>query len=207
MASAPVISAALMMAGMFRYESTLRGGPMHTAWSAKRTWRLPASASEYTATVLIPISLHAHITRSAISPRLAIRILRKLTGSGPPSPTRGAAASIRADGEERLAVLDGLPALVVDLDDLPRDLRLDLVHQLHGLDDAEHLAHAHAVTHVHEGWRAGVGRAVEGAHDRALHRRQARLLLGGGGRGGRGGRGDRRRRQGNGDVEGRRRGG
>jgi hypothetical protein len=74
MASAPVISAALMRAGMLRYESMFRGGPMQIAWSANFTWRLFWSASEYTATVLTPSSLHAQMTRRAISPRLAIRI-------------------------------------------------------------------------------------------------------------------------------------
>jgi len=87
MASAPVISAALMMAGMFRYDSMLRGGPMHTASSAKRTCRLWASASEYTATVLTPSSLQAHMTRSAISPRLAIRtFLNMAPGTARPRP-------------------------------------------------------------------------------------------------------------------------
>src|SRR5258707_8820699 len=47
---------------------------MHTASSANRTCRELRSASEYTATVEIPSSLHAQITRSAISPRLATRI-------------------------------------------------------------------------------------------------------------------------------------
>ena len=47
---------------------------MHTASSAKRTCRLSESAVEYTATVLMPISLQVRSTRRAISPRLAIRI-------------------------------------------------------------------------------------------------------------------------------------
>ncbi len=46
---------------------------MHTAWSAKRTCRLSASASEYTATVFTPSSLQARMTLMAISPRLAMR--------------------------------------------------------------------------------------------------------------------------------------
>src|SRR5512136_1631011 len=100
-----------MIAGMFRYESMLRGGPMHTASSANRTWRPLASASEYTATVLSPSSLHAHITRSAISPRLAIRTFLNIGGGG-----RGAlAGSGGPDGEERIAVLHRLPVLGVDL--------------------------------------------------------------------------------------------
>ena len=77
------------------------------------------------------------MTRRAISPRLAMRIFLNM-GS---VRARRAGPSVRPDGEERLAVLDGLPVLVVDLHDLPRHLGLDLVHELHGFDDAEHLAH------------------------------------------------------------------
>src|SRR4029453_14197869 len=47
---------------------------MATASSASSTWRALASASEYTATVRIPIRCAVFITRQAISPRLAIRI-------------------------------------------------------------------------------------------------------------------------------------
>src|SRR5712691_6436681 len=123
----------------------LRGGPMHTAWSANRTCRLSRSASEYTATVLTARSLHAQITRSAISPRLAIRIFLNM----PQRPRRGLSV-VLADGEERVAVLHGLAVLAVHPHHLPGHFRFDLVHQLHGLHDAEDLADAHAVAHVHE---------------------------------------------------------
>src|SRR5665647_1148396 len=73
MASAPAISAAAMIRGIFRYESRAGAGPMQTSSSAKRTWSDSRSASEYTATVWIPSSRHARITRRAISPRFAIR--------------------------------------------------------------------------------------------------------------------------------------
>src|SRR5712691_9400657 len=46
--------------------------------SAKRTCRESRSTSLWTATVRIPISLQVQIIRQAISPRLAIRILRNL---------------------------------------------------------------------------------------------------------------------------------
>ena len=46
---------------------------MQTASSANRTWSDVLSATEYTATVLMPNSLHARMTRNAISPRLAIK--------------------------------------------------------------------------------------------------------------------------------------
>src|SRR5256885_9880359 len=71
------MSAAEMMAGMFRYESREFAGPMQMASSAEWTGRLCASASLYTTTVWIPSSRHARMTRSAISPRLAMRILSK----------------------------------------------------------------------------------------------------------------------------------
>jgi hypothetical protein len=48
---------------------------MLTASSASLTWRASLSASEYTATVLMPILRAVAMTRQAISPRLAIRIL------------------------------------------------------------------------------------------------------------------------------------
>ena len=47
---------------------------MHTLSSAKRTYMASASAVECTATVLMPIVRQARWIRSAISPRLAIRI-------------------------------------------------------------------------------------------------------------------------------------
>src|SRR5438270_346560 len=63
---------------MFRYESRAGGGPMQTLSSASRTCMASASAVECTATVAIPSSLQARSTRSAISPRLAIRILSNI---------------------------------------------------------------------------------------------------------------------------------
>src|SRR2546427_5494506 len=48
---------------------------MRNASSASATWRDCASASEYTATVAMPMRLAVLATRQAISPRLAIRIL------------------------------------------------------------------------------------------------------------------------------------
>src|SRR6185503_10104245 len=50
---------------------------MQIASSARWTGRLCASASLYTTTDWIPSSRQARMTRSAISPRLAIRILSK----------------------------------------------------------------------------------------------------------------------------------
>src|SRR5712691_8251668 len=50
---------------------------MGTASSAARTWSASRSASEKTATVGRPITRQVRATRTAISPRLAIRTLRK----------------------------------------------------------------------------------------------------------------------------------
>ncbi len=58
-----------------RVQVALRGlggtGPIRTAWSASLTKGRSASASEYTATALIPIVRAVRITRRAISPRFA----------------------------------------------------------------------------------------------------------------------------------------
>src|SRR5579871_1540563 len=65
---------------MLRYEAeaaleSSADTPMRTASSAATTCAAFRSASEYTATVRIPMARAVRMTRSAISPRLAIRIL------------------------------------------------------------------------------------------------------------------------------------
>ena len=55
---------------------------MQMASSAKRTWSDSASAVEWTATVERPSSLQARITRSAISPRLAMRTFLNMACPG-----------------------------------------------------------------------------------------------------------------------------
>src|SRR6478735_8900932 len=142
MASAPVTSAAEMMAGMCRYDCLAGAGPMHTLSSANLTCSAFESASECTATASMPSSRHARMTRNAISPRLAMRMRLNIVLPD-------------FDLEQRLAVLDRLSVLDEDLHDRAFDLRLDLVHQLHGLDDAEHLALLDARADVDEGRRVG----------------------------------------------------
>src|SRR4249920_3762787 len=61
---------------------------MRTASSAIATCGACASASEWTATVAIPIRRAVRITRQAISPRLAIRSLANISGSRPPPLAR-----------------------------------------------------------------------------------------------------------------------
>src|SRR5664280_745286 len=69
-----------MIVAPTRYDSRAAAGPMCTASSARRTWRAFASASEYTATVAMPIFRAVLMTRQAISPRLAINILVNMRG-------------------------------------------------------------------------------------------------------------------------------
>ena len=70
------------------------------------------------------------MTRSAISPRLAMRTFRNIFSS---TQSQG------PQSEERLAIFDRLSVRDQALDDLACCVRFDLVHQLHGFDDAEHL--------------------------------------------------------------------
>src|SRR5512134_1281241 len=105
---------------------------MQTVSSASSTCFRFWSAVEWTATVLMPSSRQARRMRSAISPRLAMTILSSISGPAVPS----------LDREQRLAELDRLAVLGEHRHHLAGALALDLVHHLHRLDDAEHLADA-----------------------------------------------------------------
>src|SRR5689334_17330297 len=99
---------------------------MQTASSAKRTCSASLSAVECTATVPMPNSRQARMIRSAISPRLAIRIFLNKAS------LRGAVTDLRRfDAEQRLAELHRTAVLHQDLGDPAGELRLDFVHQLH----------------------------------------------------------------------------
>src|ERR671920_804170 len=98
---------------------------MQIASSAMRTCMASASAVECTATDWMPISRQARTTRSAISPRLAIRILSNI-------------ASL--DDHQGGAVFDRRAVLDEDALDHARVRRGDLVHGFHGLDDEERVA-------------------------------------------------------------------
>src|SRR5688572_2490838 len=135
---------------------------MHTSSSANRTCNEFSSASEYTATVLMLSSRHAWMMRSAISPRLAIRIFLNMW----------------FDGEEPLAVVDGLAVFHVDLDDLAVDIGVDLVHQLHRFDDAEDLPLLHDLSDVRKGLRSRFRLAIERADNRRLHNGKVDILIG-----------------------------
>src|SRR6267142_3446807 len=143
MATESVTSAALMMAGMFRYDSADCGGPMHTVSSASRTCLVLKSAVECTATVLMPSSRQARRIRSAISPRLAMTSFSIMGGL--------------FDDEQRLAELDRIAVLGHDRGDAAGLVGFDLVHHLHRLDDAQHLAFLDFIANLDEGLRAGGG--------------------------------------------------
>src|SRR5215475_7380152 len=101
---------------------------MQTASSANRTCSEFRSASEYTATVEIPSSLHAQMTRRAISPRLATRILLNIRV--------GLLLAARPDSEQRLPVFHRLTVLCKNPKHFPAHIGLNLVHQLHRFHDA-----------------------------------------------------------------------
>src|SRR5881397_1217713 len=136
---------------------------MHTDSSASRTWRLSRSASLNTATVEILSSRQARITRSAISPRLAIRTLRNmpLSGSQARSRSRPRGAGRRLTlhhGVDRLpdAVGGGEDALelqrqLVGMVAVPERVLLGdqtgLQEAQNGLIEALHAVLSHALRH------------------------------------------------------------
>src|SRR5215469_16438316 len=149
---------------------------MQIASSANFTCSEFLSASLYTATVRMPSSLHALITRSAISPRFAINTFRNINAdafrrtllTNRPEFDLEIALS-RSDCEQRLPILHRLSTGGDTPDDLTSNVGLDLVHQLHRLDNAKNLSHFHLIAHLHKGRRARRWRLVEGPHDRRLH--------------------------------------
>src|SRR5687767_16022878 len=112
---------------------------MQTLSSARRTCMASASATEWTATVRMPISRQARWMRSAISPRLAIRIFSNI------------ACDALGDDHQRLAEFDRLTVLNQDLRDGPGMRCWNRVHHLHRLDDEDGLALGNAVADLHEG--------------------------------------------------------
>src|SRR5581483_5390647 len=59
------------------------------------------------------------------------------------------------DGVELFSVFHGLTVLDEDADDFTRNVRLDLVHELHRFDNAHDGAFFHKVAHGNEGIRCG----------------------------------------------------
>src|SRR5919202_6250017 len=105
---------------------------MQTARSARRVCSAPLSEVEYTATASTPSSCSARITRTAISPRFATRTRSNIYLQCIQRP-----AVQRLELEEQLPELDGLRVLRVNRPHASPHLGLDLVHQLHRLEDAE----------------------------------------------------------------------
>src|SRR6185503_11498339 len=134
---------------------------MHTDSSASATYFASRSASECTTTVLMPSSRHARWMRSAISPRLAIRTLSNSLSE----PLR----AMSSDEEQRLTEFDGLAVLGEDRLDRAARVGLDLVHQLHRLDDAKRVALRDAVADFDERRAARRRRTIERADHRALY--------------------------------------
>src|SRR6185436_3609055 len=102
----------------------------------------------------MPSSCSARMMRTAISPRFATRT--RLKSIQWPSEHR-------LEVEERLAELDRLAVLDVDLLDHALDVGLDLVHQLHRLEDAERLAGRDGVALLDERRCSRLRGAVEGS--------------------------------------------
>src|SRR5690606_14957622 len=142
MQSAPVTSAALMMRGMFRYDSVATAGPMQTVSSAMARCMRSRSAVECTDTVFNTTSLQARMMRSAISPRLAMStfcIAASGSGSG--------------DAEQGLIEFHRLAIVHQDgLDDTGL-VGFDVVHHFHGFDDAQYITGLDSLADLDEGGR------------------------------------------------------
>src|ERR1700735_509267 len=108
---------------------------MQIASSANRTCKELRSASQYTAAVLMPSSRQADKIRSAIPPRLAIRIFRNIGLETRLSGSRLLFA-ILANAKKRLAILNRLSVLDKYANHFPGHVRFDFVHQLHGFNNA-----------------------------------------------------------------------
>src|SRR5258706_12959919 len=103
---------------------------MQTDSSASFTWRLSLSGSEWTATVLMPISLQARMIRTAISPRLAIRIFLNM----PVAPVG------HFHLKKRLAVFHRVTVGHQGLQDPAAHLGHDVFADLHGFDRRHRLS-------------------------------------------------------------------
>src|SRR3954452_11209152 len=99
----------------------------------------------------MPSSLQAVMTRTAISPRLAISIFLK-----------------RTDGKQSLPVLHRLTVENEPALDDARVIGLDLVHELHRFDDAEDVTGLDALTDRDKRGGPRRGGFVESADDRRL---------------------------------------
>src|SRR5438270_8973949 len=150
---------------------------MQTLSSASRTCMASASAVECTATVEMPSSLHARSTRSAISPRLAMRILSNMFFQAASSEWRIANRKTLSspfatrhspllNDHERFAEFDRLAVFDENLRHRTRARRRDLVHRLHRFDDQERLPGRYLAADLDERLGAGLRRPIGGADHR-----------------------------------------
>src|SRR4051794_17356887 len=130
---------------------------MHTARSASDTQSPSRSAVEYTATASAPASWQARTSRTAASPLFAMSTRLSTTRSG------------GLELEQRLAVLDRVAVLGEHSPDDPRLLRLQLVEELHRLEQRERLADLDPVALLHERRLVRRGAAIERADHRRVH--------------------------------------
>src|SRR5947209_7067102 len=132
----------------------------------------------------MPISLHARMTRSAISPRLATKIRwnieprwerggriedREERIGGAPGGWSGFEMVVTIlsppsgpDSEERLIVLDGLAVLDQDFHNGARNLGGDRVEDLHRLHGADDRIGFDPRPDPHEGFGPGLAGRIEG---------------------------------------------
>src|SRR5947209_437007 len=130
---------------------------MQTLSSARRTCMASASAVEWTATVAMPSSLQARSTLSAISPRLAIRILSNI-------PFDQIGVRLRSfDDHQRFSELDRLTVLEQNLQDRSRARCGDLVHRLHSLDNQERIIDFDHAANIDERLGARLRSTIGGA--------------------------------------------
>src|SRR5262245_48239901 len=104
----------------------------------------------------MPSSLQERMTLNAISPRFATSIFLNMALF---------AALPRPNGEEFLAVFDRLAVFDERADDLPGHVRLDLVHQLHRLDNANHCPLLDEIAYRNKSFRRRRRRLIEGSDD------------------------------------------
>src|SRR5690606_37693257 len=95
----------------------------------------------------MPSSLQARRMRRAISPRLAISTFSIMWAAYRQWTSKGAGwrrppdnSGTSADHEQRLVELDRLTILDQNLQDRAGRIRLDLIHHLHGFDDAQRIS-------------------------------------------------------------------
>src|ERR1051326_6469574 len=128
-----------------------------------------------------PISLQVQIMRHAISPRFAIRIflnLRGLNAIETPATKKHKrhkmsscafcvllCALLWLNSKKRLAVLYRLAILDINLYYFTTRLGLNLVHELHGLDDAHDRLRFDVTADLHERIRRGRWRTIKRADD------------------------------------------